>query len=306
MRIVALFLTLSVFLAACGGEQGAPAPSPARPAPKEAANADQAPDHGEEAELGTVTLAGYTFAISRLGKVTPGKECAFEVVLAGDSQGQPMTGLNLFLWVESKAGNQLSAPAKGDVEGTKWHFHAVPRAGGEEPNRAVLRVRTGGKDERTALPLSGHGHEHGDSPHHGVVAAFHGPDGKEAGHVELKLHDDKGDLELWIARDAKIAQPFDLPLDAAIRVVFIDHGSREVTLAVRDKDRNEDEDGTANIRDGRTNYFIFPGDSGQDATWLKGKEFQSIVTAAFEHDGRTYTSEEFVLVPHTHEDEEGS
>ena len=123
-----------------------------------------------------------------------------------------------------------------------------------------------------------------------------------AGHLELKLHDDKGDLELWIAKDAKISQPFDLPLDAIVRVTFIDVKGKVVELRVRNADKNEDEDGTANVRAGATNYFIFPGVTGQDAAWLQGAGFQSLVTVAFTAGGKAYVSEEFPLVPHTHAD----
>jgi hypothetical protein len=49
----------------------------------------------------------------------------------------------------------------------------------------------------------------------------------------------------------------------------------------------------------RDDCFTFPGDSGQDVARLKGKQFQSIVKVAFEHEGQTYTSAELVLVPHT-------
>ncbi len=304
MRFLIHFLLLGLALAACGGEKEAKVPGGAPQAGDGKPAAGTAPDHGQAVALGTVTAAGHTFAITRLGAIVPGKEGAFEVTLAGESKGNPMTDLSVFLWVETKEGEQLSAPAKGDVEGDRWHFHAVPRADAGDPFRAVLRVRAGGKDERAGLPLSGHGHEHVDSPHHGIVAAFRGADGAAAGHLELKLHDDKGDLELWLAKDVKVSQPFDLPMDAKIKVVFIDHKNREATLAVRNREKNEDEDGTPNVRGGKTNYFIFPGDSGQDASWLKGKEFQSIVTVSFEHAGRKYVSEEFALVPHTHEGEE--
>ncbi len=304
MRLPILFLLCGSVLVACDGDKEAKTPGGVSPAGDSKPAAGATTDHGQAVALGTATVAGHTFAITRLGEIAPGKEGAFEVKLAGDSKGKPMAGLSLFLWVETKEGEQISAPAKGDVEGDGWHLHVVPRTGAGEPFRAVLRVRADGKDERAGLPLSGHGHEHGDSPHHGIVAAFRAAEGAAGGHLELKLHGDKGDLELWIAKDAKISQPLDLPMDTKIKVVFIDHGNREATLAVRNRGKNEDEGGTPNAREGKTNYFIFPGDSGQDASWLKGKEFQSIVKVTFENGGGAFSSEEFVLVPHTHDGEE--
>ena len=71
-------------------------------------------------------------------------------------------------------------------------------------------------------------------------------------------------------------------------------------MRARNADKNEDESGTANARDGKTNYFIFPGTTGQDSSWLRGKEFQSIAIVRFERDGKPYVSDEFVLRPHAH------
>ncbi|HBP18002.1 MAG TPA: hypothetical protein DEA08_09440 [Planctomycetes bacterium] len=116
------------------------------------------------------------------------------------------------------------------------------------------------------------------------------------------MHDDKGDLELWLARDAELAQPFDLPLDATITVTFTDKGNKTTTLRVRNRDKNEDEDGKANVREGKTNYFIFPGDTGEDATWLKGADFLATVKVAFTAEGKEHTTSPFVLRPHTHGD----
>ncbi|WP_145248778.1 hypothetical protein [Aeoliella mucimassa] len=149
----------------------------------------------------------------------------------------------------------------------------------------------------------GHGHAH--TPHDGMVAALLNEAGSTVGFVELKLHDDKGDLELWLAKDREITQPMDLPVDTEVQVTFADFGDKTVTLSVRNKEKNEDEDGTPNLRNGKTNYFIFPGDSGQDPSWLMGKQFKSAVTVSLSADGVNYTSEQFTLVPHTHADGEG-
>ncbi len=141
---------------------------------------------------------------------------------------------------------------------------------------------------------SGAGHAH--TPHDGVVAALHGG----AGFVELKLHDDKGDLELWLGKDREMKEPLDVPANTVINVSFKDLPGKSATLSVRNNDKNEDEDGKPNLRGGMTNYFIFPGNSGQDPSWLMGQKFRSKVDLSFTADGKNYQSEEFVLVPHTH------
>lgn len=133
-----------------------------------------------------------------------------------------------------------------------------------------------------------------------MVASFSGSGSQ--GFLELKLHDDKGDLELWLAKDEKVTEPFDLPLASEIQVEFIDVGGRTVTLRPRNQQQNEDEgeDGKPNIRNGETNYFIYPTAAGEDASWLQGKEFSSIVVVSFTADGQPVKSEEFVLKPHEH------
>lgn len=161
-------------------------------------------------------------------------------------------GRTFYLWVESGDGSQISAPDRGVVEGRALHFHATVRTGAAA--RAVVRLRAGDLDERASLLVQAHPPE---GPRLGILAEFRGE--PDRGHLELKLHDDKGDLELWLAKDAAMTQPFDLPLSTRIEISFPDMDHRTVRLAPRDEVRNEDEDGNANIRDGRTNYFIFPG-----------------------------------------------
>jgi cobalamin biosynthesis Mg chelatase CobN len=147
--------------------------------------------------------------------------------------------------------------------------------------------------EHGTQPSHDPNHSHA-SPHDGIVVPIQG------GYVELKLHDDKGDLELWIAKDAEFKTPIDLPLSASPTVTFVDKDGKQLQLAVRNKHQNEDEDGKPNNRNGKTNYFIFPGNTGIDASWLKGKAFRAKVIVAFEQDGIQRTTKAFILSPHTH------
>jgi hypothetical protein len=284
------FAILASLIASCGGEQQPNADKPIAP------GAGQPPDHGKAADLGTVTVAGKQFGIVRLGDLVPGKEGAFEVHPKGLASGELAT-LNAYLWVESQDGAQLSAPEKGSPSGSALHFHVTPRKDAKVPFRVVLRLRSGSTDERGSLPLDGHGHDHAEGPHQGVTATFKG--GDVTGHLELKLHDDKGDLELWLAEDAAFQKPFDLPLDSTVEIEFVDVGNRKVTLRPRNNDENEGEDGKANVRDGKTNYFIYPS-QGEDSAWLQGKTFQSIVVVRFTRSGQPLASEELVLKPHAH------
>ncbi|MDE0740230.1 MAG: hypothetical protein OSB83_13585 [Planctomycetota bacterium] len=291
----ALLLLPALLLPACGDPTRPLPPSKDKPA-SETKKENPANDHGDKTDLGVLVLGGNKFRIVRLGKLIPGKEGAFEVLPQGASSDD-IARWNLYLWVEDEAGAQLSAPSKGNIEGARLHFHVTPRQSEKTPTKVVLRLRSEGKDTRAKLPLDGHGHEHNDGPHHGIPAKFAGDGG---GTLELKLHDDKGDLELWLYQDAEHSKPFDLPLAASVEIEFIDADGRKVSLRPRNTEKNEDEAGEPNVRDGGTNYFIYPSKEGEDASWLKGKAFQSIVIVRFSLDDKKSASEEFILKPHVH------
>jgi len=290
-------LLATLVLSACGDPAG-PLPQPAenKPTP-ETGKENPADDHGNETDLGILSLAGNQFKIVLFGKLAAGKEGAFEVQPQGASPDE-IAQWNLYLWVEDQAGTQLSAPAKGTVEKSGLHFHVTPRKAETAPVKVVLRLRSGGTDVRAKLPLDGHGHDHVEGPHHGIPARFAGDGG--GGHLELKLHDDKGDLELWLYQDETSSKPFDLPIGGMVEVEFVDVDGRKISLRPRNIEKNEDEDGNPNIRSGNTNYFIYPSKDGEDASWLKGKAFQSIVVVHFTSDGNEFVSDEFVLKPHVH------
>lgn len=161
----------------------------------------------------------------------------------------------------------------------------------------------------TACTGHGHSHSHGDgqhhhhdhehSPHDGVMEPFRAGQEK-AGYVELKLHDDKGDLELWLTKDKDGKEPFDLPLNSVLTVTFPTLDAKTVELKIRNDKKNEDEDGQGNIREKKTNYFIFPGDTKADASFLKGKDFKKKVRVLFKSGGVDYKTPLFELRPHSH------
>jgi len=145
----------------------------------------------------------------------------------------------------------------------------------------------------------GYAHGHNHTLHDGIVVPLFS-DTQRVGFAELKLHDDKGDLELWLTRDAAGSDPLDLPLNAEITVALPDSATKAVSLRVRNIEKNEDEDGKANIRGSKTNYFIFPGDTGADATFLMGRGFVANTAISFVAGGVRYTTDTFKLRPHIH------
>ena len=276
-------------LAACGGET--------TPAPADDHGDHEGHDHGHD-EVGRhggaiVLLGDHAYHLEVLHH---DDEQAIEVY-AYDADMEPLQPeatpkLNL----ATSAGAVKLTAEKMDDGG--WRFVHEALAG--EPERARFEVALGGVTWRPDMPEHhhhdhDHAHEAEHGPHDGVVAAL----AEGAGYVELKLHDDAGDLELWLTQDEAGTKPLTLPVDATISVTFTDHG-KSVTLKVRDSETNPDEDGTPTLREGQTHYFIFPGDTGADSSWLKGAGFEDEVIVEFEREGKTHRTAKFALVPHTH------
>jgi hypothetical protein len=138
-----------------------------------------------------------------------------------------------------------------------------------------------------------------EGPNSGFLYPVFDQAGNQTGTIEIKLHDDAGDLEVWLKRGGYKGDPWLLPTATVLTLNFpvLD---RNVSLAVRDHDRNEDESGASTIVDGNTNYFVFPGETESDASWLMGSDFAAKVELSF---GDTTTGI-FVLRPHIHRKDE--
>lgn len=137
-----------------------------------------------------------------------------------------------------------------------------------------------------------------EGPHGGFFHPVFAADGQQAATLEIKLHDDAGDLEVWLVKGGRDGPPLDLPLDSVLTLDFPDL-KRQIELRVRDREKNAGEDGASNLRDGLTNYFIFPGETGADAKWLMGVDFAAKARLALPGG---LSSEVFVLKPHVHHD----
>lgn len=238
--------------------------------------------------IGTVTLGGATFVIDREGQVEAGKVTEFGVELVPGSA----TVVPSAAWLANPDGEKVCDPVEGMGHDSHWHFNLEP-LDPIKKSKFVLKVG----DEEAAIDFC-----RGASPiNDGILAVF-----KDLGYFELKLHGDAGDLELWLYKSFAVSNwkvvgkplPFDVPKETVVRLTFPSHGNKSVELRVRNSDKNEDEDGTPNMRGDGTNYFIFPGESGQDPEWLKGEKWRGMVSVAFEANGKSYASDPFVLVPH--------
>ena len=305
MRV--LIIAGLLMAAGCPAKKSADSGPAADKSPAEKPPTPPKTEHGAEVALGTATLAGYSFEAVALGAIRAGSDAAVALKVTATPDGKDWKTLALYVWAEAADGAKLSAPDKVRVEDGRLHAHVSVRKDAQAAAaRIVIRLRDGELDQRTqvAVPQAATEgpkakHPHVKTPHDGVLAELVDGD-KAIGWVELKLHDDKGDLELWLGRDKALATPIDLPLDAEVTVTFVDKDGKRVALAPRDSEKNPDEDGKANLREGKTNYFIFPGATGQDAAWLMGKDFSAQVTVTLKAGESAYQTAPFILKPHTH------
>lgn len=288
---------------ACGGGEKAEAPAgeakeaagkPSESGEAKPEAADEGHEHGTvRHELGRTSAETWVITAQQADDVAAGGETVFYVVIEG-----PAAPTAVRLWVGDESAT-ASVKALGEkIEAGRFHAHVeIPNPLAETDQFWVEVEGEGGAKGKAPFKLAAGAVLPPAGPHTGFVVPVSGPDGA-AGFAELKLHDDKGDLEIWLATDAAITAPLDLPLDAAIGVTFPEKG-KSAELRARNAEKNEDEDGNANVREGKTNYFIFPGATGADAEWLKGN-FRSQATIQFSDGGKTYSSAPFTLVPHTH------
>lgn len=244
--------------------------------------------------LGTITLGGSIFAVDREGQVEAGKETTFGVELVGGPQATPSRA-----WLANPDGSEVCEPVGGEGHEQHFHFTLDPL---EPVKRSRFMLRVGNNDGSLDFAR-------GEAPcNDGILTVVRAAGRPEwRGYMELKLHGDAGDLELWLYRQTTShlfgapggkPTPLDVPPDTVVTLTFTSHGRRSVELRVRNAEQNEDEEGAPNMRPSGTNYFIFPGESGQDPAWLADEQFRGVVSAAFEAEGEAYACEPFVLVPH--------
>jgi len=201
-------------------------------------------------------------------------------------------------WLANPDGEKLCDPVSSEDHNQHWHFNVTPLMPVKK-SKFVLKVG----EEEAAIDFA-----HLSAPcNGGLLSVFKAADAPgRVGFLELKLHDDAGDLELWLYTSAAFttkrkpgkSKPFDVPKETVVTLTFPSHAGKSVTLAVRNMEQNEDEEGNPNMRGGGTNYFVFPGESGQDPEWLMGEKWRGLVRVAFEANGKKYMCDPFVLVPH--------
>ncbi len=168
----------------------------------------------------------------------------------------------------------------------------VDRLAADEASAAEIVLGTHAVTARL-MAAAGMPHVHAtDGPNGGLLHPVFGADGTQVGTVEIRLDPRTGDVEAWLTEGGFGGDPWRLPLETTMELGFVDL-DRTVTLAVRDRERNEDAPGRSTIVDGATASFAYPGGTGEDASWLTGADFAATTVLRFDE----FTTAPFVLRP---------
>jgi hypothetical protein len=265
------------------------ATTPTEPSPSAASSAHGHDHHGTPYAIGGGTAGTSVVTVTQLGHFVADHEAAFEITVVGITKVQP-TAIRAWFGGETQA-TALSTVSRAEREGDAWHVHIEP-----------MNVLPVGEKLRVQVTIDGKTHVVSADPiyagaHGGVLAPF--TVGTRRGFIELKFDPNTAELELWIANDHAIKRPIYLPADAEV-MVSLEAPAHHLRLVLRDRERNEDFNGTPNMRDGKTYYFTFPGDSDEESSWLMDDEIDTPATVTFVIDGEPVVVGPFRLVKEQH------
>ena len=237
--------------------------------------------------LGLVSLESLAsapnFAVHRTSAVVAGERCVFGVELVSHSHGDGFAEAPTLAWLEDESGKRLAEAAPVTVGEDRWTLELCPTGG--TPHAFV--VEAGGAKGRVPLYA-------GAAPRHGGVLTAVVVADAPCGFLEACLDGATGALEMYLT-DLDHA-----PLRVAQNAFFavkVPKFGRAVKLGLREPTENRDGSGTVTMVDGRTNYFVFPGTTGSDASWLTGLDWRASVEVRARADGRVIEAKPFVLVP---------
>merc|ERR1712050_296723 len=149
------------------------------------------------------------------GQLENGKPTEFGVERVGEGKA---TGF--IAWVLDGKGQRICAPVEGEGHDDHFHYMVTPKSSDAQ------RLAISYSDQVSTISV----HPGAAPASDGILSPLEDADGKLVGFIELKLHDDAGDLELWLCADGAMSQPLDFPADTVITVTCPTHGNRSVQL----------------------------------------------------------------------------
>lgn len=145
MKTLPLFLSASLFAFAGCGKDAAPA-KPTANAPVVEPLESGAHAHGDEKQIGPMTIGAHSFTVVQLGDVKAGAEAVFELEFAKDAKVPPLA--RAWLGVESGQGSMKVRFGKEGDHGLHAHVQAPDTLGADA--RLWIEIEADGKTERAA------------------------------------------------------------------------------------------------------------------------------------------------------------
>ena len=279
-----LLLTLAAGSTGCGPDRAPPAPGP----DSETAGHDERDHLGSEGAGRLVSLgqgeAHLQIAVGA-GLVT---------VRVLDAHLVPIPAEDVSLNLLTPRGPVQVNGTLVDPDESEWHLESTALGGELLGGRYLVRIEKCVYIPDFEVP---EGHVASvEGPRGGTLVAI--MDGEAlSGHAEVRFHAEFGELEVWLGTDASMSSPLDVPVATVLMLRTATGDSAGTRLAVRDPERNEDEEGNVNVRDGATNYFVYPTDYSEEPSPPVGASGDTPVFIEFEAGGKTYRTSEFELVP---------
>ena len=284
--------------------------------------------------LGNVQYAcGLLYTIDRDGECNSSRVCTFGAEFLRASI-VPVV-VPSAAWPACHEGKRLGPDCVPSGHDSHWHFDITCNPGSADPSQLFITV---GEETKAVQLCAGARPSRG-----GIITPLYKRPGSAfmmrtksvpkdsmlrnklpepeprhfCGFAELKLHDDKGDIECFLT---DMGEPLDVPSFTVINLSFpnrTDAIPKIVELEPRNEDANEDEDGNPTMNPGpcfgkdgpaygMTSYFVFPGErEDEDSEWLKGLAWRDVVKLEMEvEEGAAkgtfmYETDPFVLVPHS-------
>lgn len=134
--------------------------------------------------------------VDREGQLEGGKPTEFGIERVGEGEAS-----NFIAWMLNGKRRRISPPVEGEGHDSHFHYMVTPTSSDAE----TLAISY--SDQVSTISI----HPGAAPASDGILSPLECVDGKTVGFIELKLHDDAGDLELWLCSDGAMSKPLDFP-----------------------------------------------------------------------------------------------
>lgn len=282
--LLSIVLTLGAITTGCGSERSS--------APPSSGGADHA-EHDQGDREGGAQLVGLGLGGGE-GHLEVALGPGFVTARVLDAHLAPIAADEVSL---NLATGQGPVHVKGTLvnpDKSEWRLESTALGGDVLGGRYLVRIGARVFVPEFSLPEGSVSVAVTQGPRGGILVAIRTGE-VVSGYAEIRFHAEFGEMEAWLGTDASMSSPLDVPVATQLVMRSTAASGGETRLAVRDQERNEDEEGNVNVRDGATNYFVYPTDYSEEPARPVGASGDTPVFIEFEAGGKKYRTSEFRL-----------